>query len=119
MSEESAREATEEASNVSNNDGKSKGAVNPPAISDPNYVEQAKRLDTDVAGHEASFTDVDKSAANVRPKADEQIAANYADHQGPQDLEAPEKDQPDTSPEALAPAKPKRASRAKKADTDK
>jgi len=117
MSEDSARKATEESTNTDSGK-KAKGVVNPPAVSDPNYVEQAKRLDTDVAGHEESFDKDAKATTNVRAEADAQIAANYADHQGPQDLDAPEKDQPDTSADALAKDKPKRASR-KAADTDK
>lgn len=94
-----------------------KGAVNPPAVNSPGY-DQHERLDTDVAGHEENFDPDAGAAVNKRAEADAQIDANYADHQGPQDLEAPEKDQPDTSPEALADDKPKRRSR-KAADTNK
>lgn len=96
-----------------------KGAVNPPAVNSPGYDEH-ERLDTDVAGHEENFDPNAEDGMNVRAEADAQIAKNLADNAGEQPgTGGPEVGEPDTSPDAMAEEKPKRASRAKKSDTDK
>lgn len=96
---------------------KAKGAVNPPAVNSPGYDEH-ERLDTDVAGHEQNFDPSAEDGVNKRAEADAQIAKNLADNAGEQPgTGGPEVGEPDTSPDAMAEEKPKRAS--KKSDTDK
>lgn len=74
-----------------------KAADGPGYTGDPAVKQEAKRLDPDVAGHEASFDPDVEVATAKRAEADAQIAANAADHPQERGDAGPEKDQPEPS----------------------